>query len=755
MADLTPEEQQELSALRQQQGDLTPEEAQELASLRAEQGNVSGGGMFDDVSQMSPEERGAKIAAIDVKNAPLKREIAKKDFYLSPAAQIATGVTEAGAEIMGSTLGAAAGASMGGYPVIATLPLGSELGRIAGREVTRGVTRPDATLAGKDESILKQLEGDKTQMKIEAHLAAILPIAKTASGVYNWATRKGFSATPEAEVMRNMLVRKGAQIPEGTLGDDAISTMKAQQKIIDESLPNQIAAELSTGTAADKVPIARLAEDTPVLDRMGFFNKVSRVDEIPKVVTTELQNNVENMAKVTSDLDTAAAQTGRGLTGADLVDEVATLGQRVKALKLTSLTSGKADAMVETQQQLLNDINMMVNRDANGKLIGAKPSQVVQFIRNLNEWRRTVVKEFSLRNLKAKASGDTPSMQQVDASVEAATKIQAGLTRQLDEIVKDLNAAKNTGHPDNIISSLNEEYSALKSVEMAAKNKAVLLQQKLSPEVIPQQVQGPEGLLSNIWKMGPRRGIANWATQRSGIDRVSESISRNAVAQENPLLNIRDAISLSKNPINPPSKVILPNQLVGQGAALGSLAANSPLAQAVSPAEAQAQELPLPLQQMMGVQQEVDPFANGLPRDTAAFNEDALARYLMGTAADPARAVVAQGLAKKFTESLLSGDKHQQRQLLESMSKIAPHLFEPGMGIDNTLSFKEDQEKYMALLQDANKNGKIDSIHLAKQQEAFSKPHDAKILEIQHPVAEIMNQRRSPANKLQPRLYSY
>lgn len=160
-----------------------------------------------------------------------------------------------------------------------------------------------------------------------------------------------------------------------------------------------------------------------------------------------------------------------------------------------------------------------------------------------------------------------------------------------------------------------------------------------------------------------------------------------------------------------------------------------------------------------GVPENVDPFANGLPRRTDAFDGMALQRFMMATANRPT-AAIAQQLTQKFEEAVRSQDRGKQQRLVADMAKLFPDVFEPGLGVDGKLYHPDDQAEYMELLKSAMRDGRISSIFLAKQQNAFGDKSNSSILPIENGIEEqsqgqISRRKNTPPQDGQPRQYTY
>ena len=151
----------------------------------------------------------------------------------------------------------------------------------------------------------------------------------------------------------------------------------------------------------------------------------------------------------------------------------------------------------------------------------------------------------------------------------------------------------------------------------------------------------------------------------------------------------------------------------------------------------------------------VDPFANGLSRQTDMFDSNALNRFVQATANRPT-GVIAQGLAQKYEEAVRAEDKFKQQRIVADMAKLFPDVFEPGMGVDDRLFHPDDQAEYMDMLKGAHKSGKISSIFMGKQMQSFADKNDSRVLPIDEEIAKLAPQGTNiPPQNGEPRQYPY
>ena len=153
-------------------------------------------------------------------------------------------------------------------------------------------------------------------------------------------------------------------------------------------------------------------------------------------------------------------------------------------------------------------------------------------------------------------------------------------------------------------------------------------------------------------------------------------------------------------------------------------------------------EAPLPTQ---GLYPQENLFAEGLPRDTLRFNDQALASFALQTTMTPG-ASVAQGLITKFIETKRSGDSKKLERIVSDMARMFPQFFENGMGVNNKLFHKDQQDEYMLELKRAERSGIVDSIFLGKQENSFRDPNDSRILDLSEKAAQFVDRKAKGLN---------
>jgi len=127
--------------------------------------------------------------------------------------------------------------------------------------------------------------------------------------------------------------------------------------------------------------------------------------------------------------------------------------------------------------------------------------------------------------------------------------------------------------------------------------------------------------------------------------------------------------------------------------------------------------------------QERDPMVQPLSRDTENINPEFLTQFLSSTAQQP-NAIIGQQLVQKLDKAMKAGDMDTMEKLHADMARLFPDQFEPGNGVNGKLFHPDEQAKAMATLKQLNRMGMVDSIHLAKQRNAFNNPQDSRVLPV-------------------------
>ncbi len=118
-----------------------------------------------------------------------------------------------------------------------------------------------------------------------------------------------------------------------------------------------------------------------------------------------------------------------------------------------------------------------------------------------------------------------------------------------------------------------------------------------------------------------------------------------------------------------------------------------------------------------------------LPRDTDALSQEALSNLLMSTV-ERTEGNALRPLVGKAIEAQRRGDISTLEKLHADMARIAPDLFEDGVGVNGKLFHPDDKKRALEDLEMLHRLGEVDSITLAKQRNAFANPADGRILNI-------------------------
>lgn len=164
---------------------------------------------------------------------------------------------------------------------------------------------------------------------------------------------------------------------------------------------------------------------------------------------------------------------------------------------------------------------------------------------------------------------------------------------------------------------------------------------------------------------------------------------------------------------------------------------------------------------IFGIGQNIDRFAEGLPRNTKYWDVDTVSRFLLDTATRP-EAQIAQGMVAQLEKANQARDARKAERIVSDMSRIFPEIFEPGLGINDKLFYPDEQEDYMKILLQGARKGTVDSTFLNKQREVFKEGLDPKIIPLQaedlgYAVRDFSINRRPVNTKeyIKPREYGY
>lgn len=365
------------------------------------------------------------------------------------------------------------------------------------------------------------------------------------------------------------------------------------------------------------------------------------------------------------------------------------------------------------------------------------PTQLADSIENINYVRRQLLQEFDKNAIVGDAAGQAKALADRE-SISALSTVTSAMDTVLEQKIAE--AAKAGALPsgyEGMFSKLNAQYGGFSALERLADRFAYQSQKGISERDLTRAVQTPGKEASNTMfnvNQSPRTTMANsvidsFNRKADTLPPEGKEFARAVSRDEDAMSNIRDVLSASKQPARLPShpdlgmSVTKATGLAGvrnlAKAALGTAVTGGTRALA-SPAEAMA----------MG--QEVDPYQNGLPRRTEAWNDQTVLKFMADTVSKPT-APVAQGMVVKLKETLRAGDKSKAERVLADMAKLFPDVFEPGIGVNDKLFHVDDQQEYMQHLKSAYRNGLLDPSFIARQRAEFADKTSAKVLPVQPP----------------------
>lgn len=145
-----------------------------------------------------------------------------------------------------------------------------------------------------------------------------------------------------------------------------------------------------------------------------------------------------------------------------------------------------------------------------------------------------------------------------------------------------------------------------------------------------------------------------------------------------------------------------------------------------------------------------------LPRETDRLTSNDMETFLMKASQEP-QAPIAIELVNKMRSAFKAGDMDTIEKIHSDMTRLFPDLFESGQGVNGKLFYPDDQKKYMDNLEQLNRMGQVDSIHLAKQRNAFNNPQDSRVLPIKPSTPSSPSSPSSSMPKFHEgtRIYSY
>jgi hypothetical protein len=261
---------------------------------------------------------------------------------------------------------------------------------------------------------------------------------------------KGIPATETAKKAAQIARTKGIVM----MDEDVIDAATRFSREMDRPLTNvqtyasdprrAIAAELSAhgGESLYERAIAKQFDDNvDTLINSGVFNAPKSVEELKilaranRVAVGEARANAVKQA--TDAIASVEKKFGEHLPQLAYIDDIepliAPIRARIAKLSQNDLSSPIAESLEKTINGIVRDV---------GSSGGATPRQLLDFIENLNEVRRTLLQEFSRANVGRASMGDTKAIVAAngESSIEAISAAQEGLKKilasKLDLIAK-------------------------------------------------------------------------------------------------------------------------------------------------------------------------------------------------------------------------------------------------------------------------------------------------------------------------------
>lgn len=408
-------------------------------------------------------------------------------------------------------------------------------------------------------------------------------------------------------------------------------------------------------------------------------------------------------------------------------DTIETLNQSTYGKQFAE---GRSEAILAS----LKDMQALAAKN-NGKL---DPVDASNLISTINKYRREVLKDFDKATIAGTAQGQ--NVLKDKELTEGLRDITSALNKALND--KALFAKNIPLEEKELLVSFHDQYGGFSVLEKAADNFIRRTREGASSKDVGKLVGSPgSGEVSIPTKRGMAEGVLNWF-RGQGDEPISPQTSEYLRAQtrnDAGAQAVKDVVTLNANPIELPATSASPRQLRGQlagrEAAMTAAGVAAPLAAAgarnLTQADPAQAEMTTPLDSYISP----DPYENGLPRDSSAWNDETIARAIVDSATSPKRPIVEQ-LAVKFKEALRAEDQSKSERILADLAKIAPELFEPGRGINGRLFHKDEQKEYLDRLHKAYRDGTISADFMHKQQKAFDDPTNSLILPLELPQAQ-------------------
>jgi hypothetical protein len=462
-----------------------------------------------------------------------------------------------------------------------------------------------------------------------------------------------------------------------------------------------------------------------------IFKEAANVTDLGKAARTAADRVWEKGTKLLEKYKDDLA-----LSPEDVIPRLKAAAEQVEELRLSAFTTPMAEGRSGAMLQSLQDMQKIAERNG-GRL---DPVSASIMVKDLNKYRRDVLREFDKATQGGLAQGQS-ALKDIDAT-ESLAEISNALNGAIsDKVAK---SGKIPMSDKEVLSNFRAKYGGYSTVDDAV-NEFVIRKEAGASSKDAGKLVGPAGkpeTSGDYTKPSMTKAVVDKVLGDPDVP-VSPSTSAYLRAQDRDRLGmqaVRDVQTMVESPeIQIPAVSASPRQLKGQllgrEAAMTGAGLAAPLAAAgvreyskASPAQA---EMTTPLDSYISP----DPYENGLPRDSSAWNDETIARAIVDSATSPKRPIVEQ-LAVKFKEALRAEDQSKSERILADLAKIAPELFEPCRGSNGRLFHKDEQKEYLDRLHKAYRDGTISADFMHKQQKAFDDPTNSLILPLELPQAQ-------------------
>jgi hypothetical protein len=340
---------------------------------------------------------------------------------------------------------------------------------------------------------------------------------------------------------------------------NAVETVGNQADDLNAAIAAQLGADAGD-TAVEKALSKDFQRAADRIVSSGILEQADTVEDLSRLTADRLRTLGSARERAARELDQVflavnSADTPRNrMIGAvsqrDLAEPIRELNKRIGELENTKLAAPISDGIKKTMRSILSDLSPPSDGKTEALM---SPSRILNMTKNLNEIRRSLMKEFDSSNVARVVDKNSPSYASYQGSIEAISKLQSGLSRALEKQVDELSQAGGVSVPREIFTEINSEYGALKALQSmsdkfmrgTAKGRATrdptrIVQNAGGESVLPNAFTPRGALQSGAAFVGNRLlDRPNAALQRAS---AVESRSRNAMA------NIQDYIQMSQNP---------------------------------------------------------------------------------------------------------------------------------------------------------------------------------------------------------------